>query len=352
MLATQIEWSFDNDMTPEEIAQVKKELPDSVSIPVAVEGVPTADYLSDEYGYCVEGFGGLEFTRADEIKCALYETYKKEWMDERGYRLEDLKQEWENGYDPDVYPDFDTYARENDFQEYVEEHGWGGEVYAGFAEFMENEYRDKAWMAAHLTAKDAAVLYKEWADYGGDPFFTEDDLKDMRFKYGGTITVSNYEPTVHEPTKEYFLQKALTEAFASLLDQTFSTQNMQIQSPIETCEDVAGAIGVTPEELMQAAVQKFSKTISELGIGQIIAESYGRAMSGCVNDYLESTYKSEDYGFEHQLDYSEGEVDMRLYTPAEYQGMKGYLKSTPIRSGSELLKNLNPKTKGKDDKEM
>ncbi|MBO5435918.1 hypothetical protein J6A31_09000 [bacterium] len=88
------------------------------------------------------------------IEHIAYELYKQEWIDSHTTperRLNVLRE----FYKDDDYTDFD---------EYINDVGYNGELYASFDEFMDNEYEDASIMEELLKDKDLIQAYHEDID--------------------------------------------------------------------------------------------------------------------------------------------------------------------------------------------
>ena len=97
----------------------------------------------------------------DEVLRGCYELYKADWKKTHVTPEEEAAErkayEEEVGFDPDTlacYPTFDAW---------VEEHGYGGNLYAGLAECERTEFVDKDYME-HLFDGMEGCRYTAWLD--------------------------------------------------------------------------------------------------------------------------------------------------------------------------------------------
>lgn len=84
-----------------------------------------------------------------------YEMYKQDWLDAHTTKEQRLQSMQE------YYNEFLTedYCYES-YEEYLEERGFGGQIYACYAEFCEAEYQDEGYMR-HLLGKDLYEIFEE-----------------------------------------------------------------------------------------------------------------------------------------------------------------------------------------------
>ena len=84
-----------------------------------------------------------------------YELYKQDWIDSHTTaeeRLQSLQEYYDEFLDGE-YP-YGSY------EEYLEERGFGGNIYACFPEFLDAEYQDEGYMR-HLLGNDLYGYFKE-----------------------------------------------------------------------------------------------------------------------------------------------------------------------------------------------
>lgn len=97
-----------------------------------------------------------------DIKKLCYELYKREWTDryiskERQYDA--VKSYYENLVE---FDDDEEYT----FEDYLEDSGYGGELYAGYDEFLDCEYNEKDYMRSLLKDRKFIEMYEK--DIAGD----------------------------------------------------------------------------------------------------------------------------------------------------------------------------------------
>ena len=83
------------------------------------------------------------------IRVVAYRKYQCDWLSSHGYGMKDifnLVKEWLEEVESNDY--------EGDFQEYMEEFGFNGCIYACYEEFLEEEFFDRAYMKELLTDKE------------------------------------------------------------------------------------------------------------------------------------------------------------------------------------------------------
>ncbi|MCD8082212.1 MAG: hypothetical protein LUE86_01475 [Clostridiales bacterium] len=88
------------------------------------------------------------------IKDIAYLKYQLDWIVSHGFFISDLSElafEWAHSMD----------SNNISFEEYLEEHGFGGELWACREEFLETEYRDLAYMQRLLTPGEYEEYKKE-----------------------------------------------------------------------------------------------------------------------------------------------------------------------------------------------
>jgi hypothetical protein len=78
--------------------------------------------------------------------------------------------------------DLDNHFQEDpntlDFVDYLEEHGFGGQIYASFPEFMDAEYQDEEYMKDILSAKEFDRYQKDRFEPFADDIYLLWHLKD------------------------------------------------------------------------------------------------------------------------------------------------------------------------------
>lgn len=94
----------------------------------------------------------------ESIEQKAYEKYKKAWLEERNYSEEFLA-EIQKDYE-EIYKEFGFPSC---FEEYIDEHGYKGECYVCFAEFLDCEYQDAECMKGLL---DEAEFVEYQKDFG------------------------------------------------------------------------------------------------------------------------------------------------------------------------------------------
>ena len=102
---------------------------------------------------------GLNFpqygTNQKEFEHKCYNAYQLDWMLSHGYSLTDLKSIISNMFSEQVKKDERRLANNINLvsgkfgrvcQDFIYDVGFGGELFAGFCEFKENEYLDQEYM--------------------------------------------------------------------------------------------------------------------------------------------------------------------------------------------------------------
>lgn len=146
MKAVNIKWDTDNENV---------ELPSEIEIPTGMlDTEEISDYLSDMTGYCHFGFELIERPNMD-ISQLCYELYKIDWkhshMITKDREMDSLKNYFE---DARYFPDGD-YSYNN----YLEERGYDGELYACYDEFCETEYLDEEYIKYLLDNENLLAVY-------------------------------------------------------------------------------------------------------------------------------------------------------------------------------------------------
>lgn len=148
MKAVNIQWDTDGEAKD-------VELPSEIEIPSGmVDDDEISDYLSDMTGYCHLGFNLIERPNLD-IAQLCYELYKIDWkyshMITKDREMDSLKNYFE---DARYFPDGD-YS----YHDYLEEHGYDGELYACYDEFCETEYLDEEYIKGLLDNEELLAIY-------------------------------------------------------------------------------------------------------------------------------------------------------------------------------------------------
>lgn len=144
MKAVNIKWDTDNENV---------ELPSEIEIPTGMlDTEEISDYLTNKTGYCHFGFE-LADKPIMEISELCYELYKIDWkhshMITKDREMDSLKNYFE---DSSYYPDYS-------YEEYINERGYNGEIYACYDEFCNAEYLDEEYIRYLLDNEDLFVLY-------------------------------------------------------------------------------------------------------------------------------------------------------------------------------------------------
>ena len=84
-----------------------------------------------------------------DIAAIAYEKYKEAWVKERNYSPEFLA-EIQEAYEEAVR----EFGSPSCLEEYIDEHGYGGECYVCFEEFLGAEYQDQEYMKELLTEEE------------------------------------------------------------------------------------------------------------------------------------------------------------------------------------------------------
>lgn len=90
------------------------------------------------------------------IKKLSYELYKVDWKKAHGITSEREMKEIKN-----YYIDLIDSGAEYTFNDYIEEFGYDGELYACYEEFLDCEYEDTEYMKALLSDKSLIKQYLE-----------------------------------------------------------------------------------------------------------------------------------------------------------------------------------------------
>ena len=84
----------------------------------------------------------LQESNTDKCKCVdtviAYRKYQLDWLSDHGYCIEDiynLADQW--------HIEKNNHEFDGSFGEYIEEYGFGGDIWACYDEFIECEYSDK-----------------------------------------------------------------------------------------------------------------------------------------------------------------------------------------------------------------
>jgi len=97
----------------------------------------------------------------DEVLRGCYELYKEDWkrthVTPSEEEAERRRYEEELAYDPEMAETYPTFG------DWVEEHGYGGSLYAGLAEFEECEFVDKDYMEGLFEGLEGC-RYTAWLD--------------------------------------------------------------------------------------------------------------------------------------------------------------------------------------------
>lgn len=148
MKAVNIQWDTDGETK-------NVELPTEIEIPSGmVDDDEISNYLSDITGHCHFGFNLIERPNLD-ISQLCYELYKIDWkhshMITKDIEMDSLKNYFENArYFPDG-----NYS----YYDYLEEHGYDGELYACYDEFCETEYLNKEYIKTLLDNEELLAVY-------------------------------------------------------------------------------------------------------------------------------------------------------------------------------------------------
>ena len=151
MKAVNIQWDTDG---------VDVDLPSEIEIPSGmVDDDEISDYLTNKTGYCHFGYelGGYELIERPnmDISQLCYELYKIDWkyshMITPERQMDSLKNYFE---DARYFPD-----GEYSYNDYLEEHGYDGELYACYDEFCETEYLDKEYIEHLLDNEKLFAVY-------------------------------------------------------------------------------------------------------------------------------------------------------------------------------------------------
>lgn len=115
------------------------------------------------YWACVEGLKSFgkehsDFLKAYEtIEVTAYKKYKEYWLKERPYSKEFMNQIVSEYLEECKERDDENYS----FEEYIDEHGYHGECYVCFEEFLMYEYQDDDFMKELLTPEEFLTSRKE-----------------------------------------------------------------------------------------------------------------------------------------------------------------------------------------------
>lgn len=88
----------------------------------------------------------------EPLKKIAYEKYKLNWMSSRGYTLKDINElvmEWSDS------------KEEIDFEGYVMRHGFHGELWKDYMEFLDEEYQNTSYMESILSEEEFEKYWKK-----------------------------------------------------------------------------------------------------------------------------------------------------------------------------------------------
>lgn len=92
-----------------------------------------------------------------KLQCDAYERFKLHWMIHHGYTIHDLLDKYSE-YWGEVEADEEGMC---DFWDFLEETGFGGELWPCFNEFLDTEWREEALMQSILSTEQYH-LYKTY----------------------------------------------------------------------------------------------------------------------------------------------------------------------------------------------
>ena len=145
--------------------------------------------------------------KANDLHEKAYLRYQMHWMLTHGITMDDISEtvaDWDKAHD---------YNKS--FSKYVEEHGfWNGSLWACFDEFMDAEYKDKDYMKFLLSAEDFQLWLEEHG-YGGKVYAKQVslDLQESPLYYDELCFPDNIVVSGNSHYKEH-----LTDSFSRVKD--------------------------------------------------------------------------------------------------------------------------------------
>ncbi len=177
----------------------------------------------------------------------IYELYKLDWM---------------RTHNPDVVNEYKIWAEfgeDSTFEEWVEENGYGGELYVCFDEFMETEMQDREYILNLVDGCDylrcgAEQYYKNqdsgWKNHGDVNFM----------EYGGCLVKRDPDLTM---TNNYLVFELIPPAI-TCSEGVYYAKLYNIEVNDEMKEKLAQSIGKIPEDDADIAVELVENGIADL----------------------------------------------------------------------------------------